>query len=265
MAENEIADQALCIVYDGTGYGDDGKIWGSEFLHATYTGDNRLGHMSYLLLPGGDEAIRNPGRIALAALFPSLGDRALDAFPWMPEAEKSAVLDMIKSNTNCVVSCGMGRLFDAVSALLGICTRRTYEGQPAIMLEGVADRDEQGAYGSPLSLDENGISIDAQAMLCELYDDFKSKTPVSTIAARFHTTLAQATAAAATIASQQCNCTTVCLSGGVFQNAFLVERLIPLLKQAGLTPVLHRRTPPNDECISYGQLVIAGARRMTSA
>jgi hydrogenase maturation protein HypF len=262
MAENEIAEKALCIVYDGTGYGDDGKIWGSEFLNATYNGYERLGHLSYLLLPGGDEAIRNPARIALAALIPSLGDKALDAFPLMPGEEKNAVLDMVRSNTNCVLSCGMGRLFDAVSALLGICTRRTYEGQPAIMLEGAADPHEEGAYGAPLSLDENGISIDAQAMLCDLYDDFKSKTPVSRIAARFHNTLAQATAAAATIASLQYDCTTVCLSGGVFQNAYLVERLIPLLKLSGLTPVLHRRTPPNDECISYGQLVVAGATRL---
>ena len=264
MAENEIPDSALCIVYDGTGYGDDGKIWGSEFLHAKFTGYDRLGHMSYLVLPGGDEAIRNPARIALAALFPVLSGRALGAFPLMPEEEKNAVLDMVKSGTNCVLSCGMGRLFDAVSALLGICIKRTYEGQPAIMLEGAADPLEQGSYGSPLSFDENGISIDAQAMLCELYDDLKSGTPVPKIAARFHTTLAQATAAAATIASQQCNCTTVCLSGGVFQNALLVERIVPLLKQAGLTPVLHRRTPPNDECISYGQLVIAGAKRITN-
>jgi hydrogenase maturation protein HypF len=261
MAENEIAESALSIVFDGTGYGDDGKIWGGEFLHTTYAGYERLGHLSYLALPGGDEAIRNPARIALAALIPLLGDKALDAFPHMPDEEKNAVVDMIKSNTNCIMSSGMGRLFDAVSALLGICTRRTYEGQPAIMLEGVADPHEQGAYGSPLSLDENGIAIDAQAMLCDLYDDFKNKIPASRIAARFHTTLAQATAAAATIASQQCNCTTVCLSGGVFQNAYLVERLVPLLKQAGLTPVLHRRTPPNDECISYGQLVVAGAKR----
>jgi hydrogenase maturation protein HypF len=261
MAENEIAGSALSIVYDGTGYGDDGRIWGGEFLHTTYTGYERLGHLSYLALPGGDEAIRNPARIALAALFPLLGDKALEAFPCMADEEKRAVLDMVKSDTNCVLSCGMGRLFDAVSALLGVCTRRSYEGQPAIMLEGVADPHEQGAYGSPLSLDENGISIDAQAMLCELYDDFKSKTPVPKIAARFHTTLAQATAAAATIAAQQCDCTTVCLSGGVFQNACLVERLIPLLKQSGLTPILHRRTPPNDECISYGQLVIAGATK----
>jgi hydrogenase maturation protein HypF len=261
MAENEIAQQAFCIVYDGTGYGEDGKIWGSEFLHATYSGYDRLGHMSYLVLPGGDEAIRNPARIALASLFSAIGDTAVDAFPGMPEEEKNAVLDMVKSNTNCVLSCGMGRLFDAVSALLGICVKRTYEGQPAIMLEGAADPSEQGSYGSPLSLDENGISIDAQAMLCELYDDFKNGTPVSKIAARFHTTLAHATAAAAAIASQQCNCTTVCLSGGVFQNALLVERLLPLLKQANLTPVLHRRTPPNDECISYGQVVVAGARK----
>jgi hydrogenase maturation protein HypF len=264
MAENEIAERALCIVYDGTGFGDDGKIWGSEFLHATYSRYDRLGHMTYLVLPGGDEAIRNPGRIALAALFPAFGDSVLDAFPWMPETEKSAVLDMAKSNTNCVLSCGMGRLFDAVSALLGICIKRTYEGQPAIKLEDAADPKEQGAYGSPLSLDENGISLDAQAMLSEVFDDFKNKTPVSKVSARFHNTLAQATAVAATVASQQCNCTTVCLSGGVFQNAFLVERCVPLLKQAGLTPVVHRRTPPNDECISYGQIVIAGAKKTTA-
>jgi hydrogenase maturation protein HypF len=90
----------------------------------------------------------------------------------------------------------------------------------------------------------------------------KSGTIIPKIAARFHNTLAQATAAAAAIASQQCGCKTICLSGGVFQNAFLVERLVPLLQQAGLAPVLHRRTPPNDECISYGQLVVAGARRI---
>jgi hydrogenase maturation protein HypF len=265
MAENEITAPALCIVYDGTGYGDDGKIWGGEFLRATCAGFERLGHLSYLTLPGGDEAIRNPARIALAALYSSLGDASLEAFPLMPEDEKGAVLDMVKSGANCVSSCGMGRLFDAVSALLGICTKRTYEGQPAIMLEGVADRLETEAYGSPLSFDENGISIDAQALLCDLYDDSKNKTPVPKIAARFHNTLAQATAAAATIASQQCGCTAVCLSGGVFQNAYLVERLVPLLKQAGLTPFLHRRTPPNDECISYGQLVVAGARKINAA
>jgi hydrogenase maturation protein HypF len=264
MAENEISDNSLCIVYDGTGYGDDGKIWGSEFLNATYSDFERLGHMSYLALPGGDEAIRNPGRIALAALFSSIGEKALEAFDWMPEEEKGAVLDMLKSNTNCAYSCGMGRLFDAVSALLGICTKRTYEGQPAIMLEGAADPDEQGSYGSPLSFDKNGISIDAQALLCDLYDDVKAKTQVSKIAARFHNTVAQATAAAATIASQQCESPTVCLSGGVFQNALLVDRLVPLLKQSNLTPVLHRRTPPNDECISYGQLAITGARKALS-
>jgi hydrogenase maturation protein HypF len=218
--------------------------------------------MSYLLLPGGDEAIRNPGRIALAALFKTIGGKAADALPWMPEAEKSAVLDMVKSSAGCIESSGMGRLFDAVSALLGVCTKRTYEGQPAIMLEGIADSSEKSSYGSPLSLEEEGILIDGAALLFELYEDMKSGTVTPKIAARFHNTLAQATAAAAAIASQQCGCKTVCLSGGVFQNAFLVERLVPLLQQAGLTAVLHRRTPPNDECVSYGQMVVAGARRI---
>jgi hydrogenase maturation protein HypF len=262
MAENEIEKEALAVVFDGTGFGEDGRIWGGEILHATYTGFTRLGHLAYLLLPGGDEAIRNPGRIALAALYKTIGGKAADALPWMPEVEKRAVLDMVKSGAGCVQSCGMGRLFDAVSALLCVCTKRTYEGQPAIMLEGIADPFEKGSYGSPLSIEEEGILIDGPALLMEIYEDMKSGTIIPKIAARFHNTLAQATAAAAAIASQQCGCKTVCLSGGVFQNALLVERLVPLLQQAGLAPVLHRRTPPNDECISYGQLVVAGARRI---
>jgi hydrogenase maturation protein HypF len=248
-------------VFDGTGYGEDGRMWGGEILHATYKGFSRLGHMTYLLLPGGDEAIRNPGRIAFAALYKTIGDKAADALPWMPETEKRAVLDMVKSGAGCVESCGMGRLFDAVSALLCVCTKRTYEGQPAIMLEGVADPFEKGSYGSPLSVEEEGILIDGAALLYEVFEDMKNKTPTPKIAARFHNTLAQATAAAAATASQQCGCKSVCLSGGVFQNAFLVERIVPLLHKAGLVPVLHRRTPPNDECISYGQLVVAGTRR----
>ncbi len=264
MADNDISGAALALVFDGTGYGEDGRIWGGEIMHTTYTGYRRLGHLSHLSLPGGDEAIRNPGRIALAALHRHLGDSAATYFPWMPDEEKSAVIDMVKSGVNCVQSCGMGRLFDAVSALLGICTRRTYEGQPAVMLEGVADSQETGSYGSPLSIDEEGIIIDGSALLCDMCDDIKSKTPASKIAARFHATIAQSAAAAATIAAQECGCSGVCLTGGVFQNAQLLTRLLPLLEQAGLTPILHRRTPPNDESISYGQLVIAGARRNSS-
>ncbi|HUI94085.1 MAG TPA: carbamoyltransferase HypF [Chitinivibrionales bacterium] len=261
MAENEIRGDALALVFDGTGYGPDGRIWGGEILHATYKGFSRLGHLSYMLLPGGDEAIRNPGRIALAALHKTLGEKAAGAFPWMPEAEKRAVLDMVESGAGCVESSGMGRLFDAASALLAVCTKRTYEGQPAIMLEGICDPSEKGSYGLPLSVEEDGIIIDAGVLLHEVYKEVKNKTPVQKIAARFHTTLAQASAAAAAIASQQSGCKTVCLSGGVFQNAFLVERLVPLLSQAGLLPALHRRTPPNDECVSYGQLAIAAAGR----
>ncbi len=264
MAENEIPDNALCIVFDGTGYGDDGTIWGSEFLHASYASYTRLGHMSYLSLPGGDEAIKNPGRIAVAGLAPILGKDIFQTMPWMPDGEKQAVLDLCASKTNSPQSCGMGRLFDAVSALLGICTYRNYEGQPAILLEGIADEHESGAYGSPLGFDENGISIDAQAMLGEIWYDLKDKVAIPIIAARFHTTLAQATAAAATICAQQCRNNYVCLCGGVFQNAMLVSRLVPLLRQSGLIPVLHRRMPPNDESISYGQLVVAAAKNVIS-
>jgi len=261
MAENEINHEALCIVFDGTGFGDDGTIWGGEILHATYTGYTRLGHLSHLLLPGGDEAIRNPGRIAWAALQNRESAAKLDLLQDMAITEKQAVTEMIQAGVNCPKSSSMGRLFDAVSALCGVCTKRTYEGQPAIELEGCADTHEQGEYAATVRDSADGIIIDAENILDAVCYDMSNGFAIPVIAARFHNTIARATAVAAKMAEKKCGCKTVCLSGGVFQNALLVRRLLPLLKKEGLVPVRHQRTPPNDECISYGQAVIAGAKR----
>jgi hydrogenase maturation protein HypF len=258
MAENEVNEPAIAIVYDGTGYGLDGKIWGGEILYATYDSLERLGHLSYMLLPGGDMAILNPQRIALSLLYKTIGNGAINAFPDMTELEKQAVIDMIKSNTNCYESAGMGRLFDAVSALLGICVKRSYEGQPAIMLEAIADPFEKSSYGSPLSIEEEGIIIDSSALFFDVYEDLKKGTSVKKISSRFHNTIVEATSACAQIASQQKGIYNICLTGGVFQNEFILSRVIDSLKNNKLNPIVHRRISPNDESISYGQLVIAG-------
>ena len=261
MAENELAGKALCLVYDGTGYGLDGCIWGGELLYTGYADFSRLGHMAYMQLPGADAAIKKPGRMAIAALYSKIGDEACDALPWMPEDEKTAVIDMVRSKTGCVATSSMGRLFDAVSAMLGVCVNRTYEGQPAIELEGCAEADETGEYDPLAVRSGEGIIVDGAGILLQAYRDFTSGASRERVSARFHQTVARASAIAARMAADITGCRTVCLSGGCFQNTLLLTRTVALLTEAGLRPFMHRRLPPNDECIAYGQLVIAGARR----
>ncbi len=261
MAENELNGNALCIVYDGTGYGADGSIWGGEIFLAGHNAFTRIGHLSYLPLPGGEAAIMHPGRTAIAALYGLFGERVKEACLWMPEAEKEAVVDMIRSGVNCPKTSSMGRLFDAASALIGICTRRTYEGQPAIELEGCADVHETGEYQPAIANEAGMLLIDGATLLAAVYEDFQMGTAREKIAARFHTTVARATALLAREAANATGCSRVCLSGGCFQNPLLLDRTRAMLLEAGLQTFTHRRLPPGDECISYGQLVIAGAQR----
>jgi hydrogenase maturation protein HypF len=156
----------------------------------------------------------------------------------------------------------MGRLFDALSAALGVCRERTYEGQPAIELEGVAERETTDDYGDPpVRREGEAMVLDGPAVLARAVADVRQGTATSPAAARFHNTIARATVHAAAAVAEREGLDTVCLSGGSYQNALLLERTIAGLEKAGLRPLVHRRVPPNDECISYGQAVIAGARR----
>jgi hydrogenase maturation protein HypF len=260
MAENGLSENTLCVVYDGTGYGTDGCVWGGELLLADHARFTRLGHLAYLPLPGAEAAIVHPGRMAIAALFGAMGQKAAEACPWMPREEKNAVIEMVKADVNCPRTSSMGRLFDAASAILGIGTRRTYEGQPAIQLEGAADNREPGGY-EPVVIESDGsLLIDGANILLNVFEDAGRGTPVGIVAARFHTTVARATAEAVKKAAAKTGCDRVCLSGGCFQNTLLAEKTTRLLSEAGLTPFTHHRVPPNDEAVSYGQLVIAAAR-----
>jgi len=263
MAENELTEKTVCVVYDGTGYGSDGCVWGGEILFADHEGFERPGHLAYMPLPGGEAAINNPGRMAVATLYSEIGEVAREACPWMPLEEKDAVIDMVRTSTNCVRTSSMGRLFDALSGLLGVCKKRTYEGQPAIELEGCADSLEKGEYDPSVVAQGHEILINGAKILTQAYGDFLRGAPREKIAMRFHRTIARATANAVAMVAQTRSCARVCLTGGCFQNVLLLENTLALLKRAGLQPFVHRRIPPNDECISYGQLVIAGARKET--
>jgi hydrogenase maturation protein HypF len=262
MAENRIEGKSVCVVYDGTGYGDDGTVWGGEIFIAEYSGYERFGHLSPMLMPGGDAAILHPWRMAMGALYPDDGGAVMDCFPAIPAMAREAVLNLLQSGVSCVRTSGMGRLFDCLSALLGVCTYRSYEGQPAMLFEAIADPLETGTYEVPLDgMTDGCVTWQPAALLKQSLADFRRGVSTSAVAGRFHATVAAITTRIAIRAAEKANCGTVCLTGGCFQNAILLEKTAGLLATAGLRPVIHRLIPPNDESISYGQLVVAGMRR----
>jgi len=259
MAENGLHDRVIGIVFDGTGYGDDRHVWGSEVLAAGRADYKRIGHLSYMRMPGGDAAVKHPGRMALGALFPLMGRDAVRAVPKMDEPEAEAVLEILERGVNVPLTCGMGRLFDAASAVLGVCTRRTYEGQPAIELEGVADPGVADAY--PVDLMENGTEIEADgaAILAAVCDERDAGVPVPEIAGRFHNTVADFLLKCAVTARDRTGLNDVCLSGGCFQNALLLEKSEARLVANNFVVHRHRLVPPNDGCVALGQLIVAAS------
>jgi hydrogenase maturation protein HypF len=259
MAENGLTGPALALVYDGTGYGADGTVWGGEVLLAGYDSYQRLGHFTPVPLPGNEAAIRNPGRMAMAVLYRLLGEKVRDICPWMCLEEKEAVIQMLNGTPQTLTS-SAGRLFDALAAILDVCQKRTYEGQPAIMVEGIADQHEKNDYGNYILKVGDILQIDGPGMLLAAYEDLKKGTVPPIVSARFHNTIAQNSADIIVELSQKTGVNDVVLSGGCFQNVLLTEQTIDLLADRGLKVFVHRLVPPNDGCISFGQAVIAGAK-----
>ena len=280
LAEHGESGPALGVIYDGTGYGSDGTVWGGEFLLGDFRSFTRVGHLRTVRLPGGEAAIREPWRMACAWLC-ALADAEVDAavgsapggtpntdMPNMPRTLRGhvdhawwqAVARLARTGMASPVTSSMGRLFDAVSALCGIRTTVSYEGQAAIELERAADPDERGAYDMPAVPGVNGIVLDPAPALRAVLAELASGVPVATIAARFHNTVAQNTVKVCETLCGEYGIGTVALSGGVFQNVLLLERVAEGLQAAGLRTLIPRRVPPNDGGISFGQAVIAAAR-----
>lgn len=258
MAENKIREKTVCITFDGTGYGDDGNIWGGEILIADYSGFTRFAHLDYVPMPGGDEAVKHPWRMAIGHLYNSINFEKEYIFKNIPAEDIKAVLEILNSGISCPRTSSMGRLFDSLSAILGICMKRNYEGQPAIELETASDTKIRKEYGFNL-INKNPVIINAQEILVKAFKDKKRGIQIPVISAKFHNTIARITSVIAKEAVKHTSSNNVCLSGGCFQNALLLQRTIEYLKEEGLNPVTHRLVSPNDEGISYGQAVIAGA------
>ncbi|MEU8265344.1 carbamoyltransferase HypF [Micromonospora sp. NPDC048999] len=259
LADNGEPGPVIGVAFDGLGFGTDGTLWGGELLVADLTGFERVGHLDAVPMPGGPAAIREPWRMAVAYLDEVYGD-ALPDLPVLRRHERRwpAMVALARSGLNSPRTSSAGRLFDAVSALLDLRDRVSYEGQAAIALEQRADPTERGGYRTeavgPLPLADVG----RQLVRC-VVDDLRAGVDRGRIAARFHHGLADAVVRAATVVRERTGLTDVALSGGVFQNVLLLDQVVCGLEAAALRPLVHSRVPPNDGGISLGQAVVAAA------
>jgi hydrogenase maturation protein HypF len=248
-------EPVIGLTYDGTGLGTDGAVWGGEVLLGGYSGYQRVFHLRYMPLPGGDAAVLKPARVALAGLHQAgldwePGIAPVDAFC---AQERNAIRVQIERGLNAPLTSSMGRLFDGASALLGICQVATYEGQAAIEMEALADRDEQGQYEFDIHADE----IDPTPVWRSLLSDIHSGIAVPVAAARFHNSVARASLEACQRVRSQIGANTVALSGGVWQNRLLFEKTYRLLDQKGFKVLIHHQVPTNDGGLSLGQALVA--------
>ncbi|MBV7700135.1 carbamoyltransferase HypF [Streptomyces sp. TRM70350] len=265
MAEHglQAGSRVIGVAFDGTGHGDDGAVWGGEFLLAGYDGFRRFAHLAYVPLPGGDAAVRRPYRMALAHLhaagLPPGPD--LPCVAACPDEELPLLLRQLERGLNCVPTSSMGRLFDAVSSLAGVCHHVGYEAQAAIELEGAAVsagvvEDDDPRYSFRLAGAEP-VTADPGPLLAAVAEDVRAGVPAGVVAARFHLAAARLVRAVCRAAREATGLKTVALSGGVFANTLLSSACARGLRADGFTVLRHHRIPPNDGGLALGQLVVA--------
>ena len=260
MAEHGLdgTHTVIGVAFDGTGYGEDGAIWGGEILIADYKSCQRRFHLEYFPLPGGDAAVKKPARTALALLW-SLGldwDEKLSPVAEFPERDQIILRAQLGRKINTPLTSSMGRLFDAAAALAGVRQQVNYEGQAAIEFEALADVAEGGRY--PFGLDQDQVRVGSAVKA--LLNDAMAGMPVSKISAKFHNGLAQTVLENCSRIRSETGIDEVALSGGVWQNITLLGRTLSLLKEDGFRVYIHREVPANDGGLSLGQAVIAAAR-----
>lgn len=243
MADNGLKAPCLAVAWDGTGYGDDGTIWGGEFLKITETGYERIAHFLPFPLPGGELAAKEPRRAAFG-LLDILGQEAIG----FSSDESNTLRNMIKKRINSPLTSSTGRLFDAVAALTGLCAINSFEGEAAMAMEFAAEVTED-SYDFEIS---NGI-IDWRPMLNTILNEIKYTGNASCIASKFHNTLTDIITAVAKLSGEN----RIILTGGCFQNRLLLESGVKKLKSGGFGVFWHHRIPPNDGGIAVGQIIAA--------
>ena len=261
MCDNGIDGEVIGISFDGTGYGTDEKIWGGEFLVCDYGGFERVAHLEYVPLPGGEKAIKEPWRMAASFLDRIYGDSmyglGIDFVKTLDRNKWTIIKKMIDKGLNSPLTSSSGRLFDAVSALVGVRQEVYYEGQAAIELEMAADKDEEGFYSYDLEELGNGSQVMLEPIIRGIVTDIGDNVSVPTIAGKFHNTMAKIILNICLRVRKASGIEKVALSGGVFQNTLLLNKTFTLLDGSGFKVYTQHRVPPNDGGIALGQAVIA--------
>lgn len=258
LAENRHPGPVIGLALDGVGLGEDGTLWGGEALLVDTRGPRhqRLARFSQIMLPGGDEATRQPWRLARSCLH-ALGVEAEGDRPWPWLAGHAAadriVGQMLVRGLNSPLSSSCGRLFDAVAGMLGLCGSISYEGQAAIRLEAMQDKNEKNGYECAVIEHDDLIELDTLGLFAQVHAQWRDKVCPGVISRRFHIGLVEGLARLCALLGRRTGCATVALSGGVMQNLTLARRLPLALEKRGITVLTHRAVPPNDACISLGQ------------
>jgi hydrogenase maturation protein HypF len=262
MADNRIEGEVIGVAMDGLGFGVDGRMWGGEFFVADYVEAERVAHLDYVPMPGGARAVREPWRMAAVYLQRTFGDDFLNLdLPFVRKLDRRAwatLRGMIKSGTNSPETSSMGRLFDAVAGLLCLRSAVNYEGQAAIELETTADR--ACAQGYEFGFEEEEGVVKAEGVVRAAAEDLLEGLAPEIVSAKFHLGVAELVASVASRVREERRLSRVVLSGGVFQNMFLLGRIRRALVRDGFEVFTHGRVPPNDGGISLGQAAIANAR-----
>lgn len=271
MAENgyDGAEPVIGFAFDGTGYGDDGAAWGGELLIADYDGYRRAGHLRYGWLPGGDAGVRNPCRMALSHLRAAgvEWDPAIPSVAACSALERSVLSRQLQTGLGCGRTSSMGRLFDAVSSLAGVCHRIAYEAEAAMLFEALAqqalaaDLIRQREPGYAFDLDDGGdgtpLQADPRPVIAAVVGDVLAGVEPAVIAARFHLAVIELVLSLAGAVRTRTGLTTVALSGGVFLNALLTTLCVDRLQRNGFRVLRHRLVPPSDAGLALGQIAIA--------
>ena len=265
LVENKVKGKVIGVAFDGIGYGPDGNIWGGEFLVADYGDFRRIGQLKYLPMPGGDRAVDEPWRMAVSLLVEAFGNR-IPRIDFTDRWKKKIpiILGMIEKRVNSPLTSSMGRFFDGVSSILGICDANTYEGQAAMELESVA----QDLCSSSENLltqkyryeikEEKGTFIVEPAWIVRgIVEDLQKRVPASVITYKFHNSIADIIKEVSLKIKERTGIGRVALSGGVFQNRLLLDLALRKLTEQGFICYYQKKVPPNDGGISLGQAIIA--------
>lgn len=261
MSENNISEKVIGVALDGTGFGADGTIWGGEFLLVSPKDYLRVGHLKNLPMPGGEQAINQPWRMTFSYLYSLYGKKIDTVYSVIGKKKDLQLLkQMLDKRINSPLTSSCGRLFDAVASLIGLRDEVDFEGQAAMELEALCQPKYDGNYRYQIKKENNNWVIDTDRMFQQIILDLKKKVSLNKIATQFHNTIAHFILFLCDKIRKEYNINYVALSGGVFQNSFLLTRTMKKLKDANFIVLIHKKLPPNDACISLGQAIVADAQ-----